>query len=463
MFNIKVESIEQLSMSKVIKIKRGLDINLLGAAEKIIKKADFAEYYAVKPTDFKGIRPKLVVKTGDKVKAGSPLFFDKYHPEVQFTSPVSGEITAINRGDRRVIEEVVIRSDTKIEYEKFSVENSKTLTRDEIISILLKSGLWPVIRQRPYSTIANPKDNPKSIFISAFDTTPLAPDMDFIVKEEATLFQKGIDILSRLTTGKIHLNLNADYPPAEAYTRAKGVQINYFTGPHPAGNVGVQINKIDPINKGDIIWYTYPQEIIAIGRLFEKGIYDVSKIIALTGSEVLHPVYLKIINGACIKSLLKNNIKAGENRFISGNVLTGTKILNQGFIGFYDNQVTIIPEGKYHEFFGWALPGIKKFSASRTFISWLMPHKKFKLDTNMHGGHRAFVMTNDYDKVFPMDIYPVHLIKAIMAEDIELMEKLGIYEVDEEDFALCEFVCTSKIDVQSIIRKGLDLARAEMS
>ncbi|OFX26193.1 MAG: NADH:ubiquinone reductase (Na(+)-transporting) subunit A [Bacteroidetes bacterium GWA2_31_9b] len=450
-------------MSQVIKIKKGLNINLLGEAEKIIKKADQAEYYAVKPTDFKGIRPKLVVKVGDKVKAGSPLFFDKLQPEILFVSPVSGEITAINRGERRVIQEVIIHSDEKIDYHEFKVSDPKTLTRDEIILILLESGMWPLLRQRPYSVIANPKDTPKSIFISAFDTAPLAPDMDFVVSDDTAMFQKGIDVLSKLTTGTIHLNLNADYPVAEAYNQAKGVLKNYFTGPHPTGNVGVQINKIDPINKGDIIWYTYPQEVIAIGRLFEKGIYDVTKTVAITGSEIIHPKYLKIINGASIKSLLKENVKSGNNRFISGNVLTGTKISNEGFISFYDNQITVIPEGKYFEFFGWALPGIQKYSASRTFLSWLMPGKKYTLDTNLHGGHRAFVMTNEYDKVFPMDIYPVHLIKAILAEDIELMEKLGIYEVDEEDFALCEFVCTSKIDVQSIIRKGLDLTRVEMS
>jgi Na+-transporting NADH:ubiquinone oxidoreductase subunit A len=380
-----------------------------------------------------------------------------------FTSPVSGEVTAINRGERRVILEVVVRADAKIEYKDFKQGDPKTMLREEVTSLLLESGLWPSLRQRPYSTVANPKDNPKSIFISGFDTAPLAPDMDFIAKDEVAMFQKGIDALSKLTDGIIHLNLNADYPAAETFTYAKGVQINYFTGPHPAGNIGAQIHKIDPINKGDIVWYTYPQEIITIGRLFDKGIYDASKKIAITGSEVLHPSYLKIINGACIRTILKDNVKQGESRIISGNVLTGTKLMNEGFIGYFDNQLTIIPEGKYHEFFGWALPGIKKYSASRTFLSGFFSGNKYKLDTNMHGGHRAFVMSGEYEKVFPFDIYPVQLIKAILVDDIDLMEKLGIYEVDEEDFALCEFVCTSKYDVQSIIRKGLDSIRAEMS
>lgn len=446
-------------MSKVIKIKQGLNINMLGAAEKIIKKANQADFYAVKPTDFKGIRPKLVVKIGDKVKAGTPLFYDKFQPEVQFTSPVSGEVVEINRGERRVILEVVVRADATIEYEKFKVGDSK----EEIVEVLQKSGLWPALRQKPYSTIANPQDTPKSIYISAFDSAPLAPDMDYLARECEEYFQKGIDVLSKLTEGTIHLNINADYPASDTFTKAKGIQINKFTGPHPAGNVGVQINKINPINKGDIIWYTYPQEIITIGRLFDKGIYDATKIIALTGSEVKNPKYFKIINGASIKNIVSDNINEGELRYISGNVLTGSKISYEGYVSYYDNQVTVIPEGNYYEFFGWALPGFKKHTGSRALFSSLLPGKKFRLDTNIHGGNRAFVMSHEYNKVFPMDIYPVQLIKSILVEDIDKMEQLGIYEVDEEDFALCEYVCTSKIEVQSIIRTGLDLMRKEMS
>lgn len=450
-------------MSKVIKIKKGLNISMQGEAEKILKKAEQAKLYAVKPTDFKGIRPKLVVKVGDKVKAGSPLFFDKFQPDVQFTSPVSGEVVEINRGDRRVILEVVIKADATIEYEKFEVKDPKDLKKEEIIQLLQASGLWPALRQRPYSIVANANDTPKAIHISAFDSAPLAPDMDYIAMDCESCFQKGIDVLSKLTDGTIHLNINNDYPASDTYTKAKGVQINRFTGPHPSGNVGVQINKIDPINKGDVVWYTYPQEISAIGRFFEKGIYDATKIVALTGSEVKNPKYYKIINGASIKNLVEGNVNEGEHRYISGNVLTGSKISATGYVGYYDNQITVIPEGKYHELFGWAKPGFKKHSASRAVFSWLIPGRKYKLDTNLHGGHRALVMSGEYDKVFPMDILPVQLLKAILVEDIDKMEQLGIYEVDEEDFALCEYVCTSKTEVQSIIRTGLDLMRKEMS
>lgn len=450
-------------MSKVIKIKKGLNINMLGAAEKIIKKAEQAEFYAIKPTDFIGIHPKLVVKIGDRVKAGSPLFFDKFQPKVQFTSPVSGEVVEINRGDRRALLEIVVKADATIEYEQFNLGNPKDLSREEIIDTLQKSGLWPTLRQRPYSTIANANDIPKAIYISAFDSAPLAPDMDYVAMDCESCFQKGIDVLSKLTNGTIHLNLNNDYPASETYTKTKGVQINRFTGPHPSGNVGVQINKIDPINKGEIVWYTYPQEIVAIGRLFEKGIYDATKIIALTGSEVKNPKYYKLLNGASIKNIIEKNVNEGELRYISGNVLTGSKISATGYLGYYDNQITVIPEGNYHEFFGWAKPGFKKHSASRAVFSWLIPGRKYKLDTNIHGGHRALVMSDEYNKVFPLDILPVQLIKAILVEDIDKMEQLGIYEVDEEDFALCEYVCTSKTEVQSIIRNGLDLMRKEMS
>lgn len=450
-------------MSKVTKIKRGLDIPLAGKAEKVIKKAEAAQYYAVKPIDFHGMRTKLMVKVGDKVKSGTPLFYNKLQSEAQFTSPVSGEVVSVNRGERRKILEVVVENDLKNEYEDFGAADPSDIEREHVIEKLLQSGLWPVIRQRPYSVVANPKDDPKAIFISAFNSAPLAPDYDLIVKGEKENFQKGINALTKLTNGKIHLNLNADYPPSEVFTKAKGVQINYFTGPHPSGNVGVQINKLDPINQGEVVWYVYPQDIIAIGRLFNKGIYDVSRVVALTGSEVKKPLYYRTIKGAGISPLVKDNVKEGNLRYIAGDVLTGTKINSEGYIGYFDDQVTVIPEGDYYEFLGWAMPGFNKYSVSRSFWSWLRPNKKYRIDTNLKGGERAYVMSGEYEKVFPMDIYPVQLIKAILIEDIELMEKLGIYEVDEEDFALCEFICTSKTPVQSIVRKGLDLMRQEMS
>ncbi len=450
-------------MSKVIKIKKGLDIPLKGEAEKVISKAEPARFYGVKPIDFKWMRTKLLKKEGDRVKSGTPLFYNKLIPHSQIPSPVSGKIIEVTRGERRKILEVVIEADSNIEYEDFGKADPNDLSREEIADKLVKSGLWSFIRQRPYSVVANPEDDPKAIFISAFDSSPLAPDNDMIVKGEEQNFQKGLDALKKLTSGTIHLNVNAKYPISKVFSNARGVQLNHFVGPHPAGNIGIQINKIDPINAGEKVWYIYPQDILTIGRLFDHGKYDASKIIALTGSEVKRPQYYRILRGASIENLIKDNVAEGNLRYISGNVLTGKKISSEGYTGFFDNQVTVIPEGNYYEMLGWAKPGFHKFSTSRTFFSWLQPNRKYRIDTNLKGGERAYVMSGEYENVLPMDIYPVQLIKAIMIEDIELMEKLGIYEVDEEDFALPEFVCTSKIPVQSYIRKGLNLMMEEMS
>ncbi|MFO8235607.1 MAG: Na(+)-translocating NADH-quinone reductase subunit A [Bacteroidales bacterium] len=449
-------------MSKVIKIKKGLNIPLDGEAEKVIQKSEPAQYYGVKPIDFQWMRTKLLKKPGERVKAGTPLFYNKLIPYSQISSPVSGKVVDVHRGERRKILEVVIEADSTIEYEDFGKADPNDLTREQITEKLVNSGLWSFIRQRPYSIVANPEDEPKAIFISGFNTAPLAPDNDLVVKGEEGSFQKGIEVLEKLTTGTIHVNVNAKYPASKVFTNAKGVQVNQFFGPHPAGNVGVQINKIDPINAGDKVWYLYPQDIITIGRLFAQGIYDASKVIALTGSEVKKPQYYRILRGASIENLVRNNVAKGNLRYISGNVLTGKKIAKDGYVGFFDDQVTVIPEGDYYEFFGWAKPGFGKYSTSRSFFSWLRPGKKYRIDTNLNGGERAYVMSGEYEKVFPMDIYPVQLIKAIMIGDIELMEKLGIYEVDEEDFALPEFVCTSKTPVQSHIRRGLNLMIEEM-
>jgi Na+-transporting NADH:ubiquinone oxidoreductase subunit A len=286
--------------------------------------------------------------------------------------------------------------------------------------------------------------------------------MDLVVKGNSEDFQAGIDTLAKLTSGAIHLSLNADYPADDVFTKAKNVELHYFHGPHPAGNPGIQIHHIKPVNKGEVVWYVGPQEVIMIGRLFRKGIYDALKVVALTGSEVKRPVYYKVIGGASIEPLVRNNITPGNHRYISGNVLTGSGIKSNGHLGFYDNQVTVIPEGDHYEFLGWMMPGFKKFSASRTFLSWLFPNRNYTSDTNYNGSQRAFVMTGEYERVLPMNIYPVHLLKAILAEDIERMENLGIYEVAEEDFALCEYVCTSKIEVQELVRQGIDLMIKEV-
>ncbi len=446
----------------MIKINKGLDIKLLGSAEKTVAEVEIRNY-AVKPTDFIGVFPKMLVKEGDSVKAGSPLFFDKYRDNIQFTSPVSGVVTELKRGAKRVLLEIKIESDGKFEAVDFGKAKPNDLQRDEIIEKLLKSGAWPFIRQRPYSVIANPSDEPKSIFIPAFDSNPLAPDYDLMVHGQGETFQAGIDALAKLTKGKIHLNVNGKAAPSKVFTNSKNVQVNEFSGPHPAGNVGTQIAHIDPINKGDIVWYLYPQDVLTIGRLFLEGNYNTSRLIAFAGSEVLSPKYFKTRLGASIKQMAHKNVSDVKKRFISGNVLTGTQIEAEGYVGTYHSMVSVIPEGNQHEFLGWLIPSPKKHSFYRSAFSWLTPNKKYKLNTNLNGGRRAFVMTGQFEKVFPMDIFPMQLIKAIMVEDIDAMENLGIYEVDEEDFALCEYISTSKIEIQSVVRKGLDLIRKEMS
>ena len=451
-------------MAEVIKIKKGLDIKMNGQAEKIYVKAPRAKTYAIKPGDWHGLTPKIIPKLCDEVKVGTPIFYDKYNPEVMFCSPVSGILSSINRGERRRIVEVVIEDDGKDTAESFLQGDPAEMKREQIVENLLNSGLWPAIRQRPYTTIAKPDGKPKSIFISAFDTSPLAPDFEFLLKDSEEDFQWGVNALKQLTEGKVFLNLDGRYPSIRTLSDIKGAEINRFKGPHPAGNVGIQISKLDPINKGDVVWIVQPQDVVAIGRLFKTGAYDPSMVVALTGARVEKPQYYKTIRGAAVTPLLEKQLKDGDNRVISGNVLNGISIdAESGYVGFFDSQLTVIPEGNYYELFGWMMPGFKKLSVARSFAStWFTPNRKFDLDTNFHGGKRAFVMTGEYEKVLPMDIYPMQLLKAILVNDIDKMEQLGIYELDEEDMALCEFVCTSKTPVTKILRDGLRALRKEM-
>ncbi len=449
-------------MPNVITIKKGLDIKLLGEAEKHTKEV-ISTSYAVKPPDFVGVFPKLLKQVGEKVKAGTPLFYDKYRDNIIFSSPVSGTVSEIRRGAKRLVLEVRIDADPIMDFEDYGAAKPQNLSKEEVLEKMLQSGVWSFIRQRPYSTIANPEDKPKAIVISGFDTAPLAPDYDYILHGQGEAFQCGIDALAQIVHAPIHLNLRETEGTSKVFLNAKNVQINFFKGPHPAGNVGTQISKLDPINKGDIVWYIRPQEVVFIGRLFLEGRYNTEKIIALTGSEVSKPQYFKLMAGASIEGLVKNNVTGGNLRYISGNVLTGTRIEANGYLGHYDNQISVIPEGNYYELFGWAMPRFNKFSFYHSYFSWMTPKKKFRLDTNLNGGERAIVVTGKFEKVFPYDIYPIQLIKAILVEDIDLMEKLGIYEVDDEDFALCEFIDTSKTEIQAIVRKGLDLMRKEMS
>lgn len=451
-------------MSKTVKLRKGLNIPLLGEAEKVKNSVDQADVFAIKPPDFHGVMPKLDLKAGAKVKAGDVIFHNKYVENIKFCSPVSGEVTEVVRGAKRKILEIRITADSTIEYKDLGVKDPNSMTFDEVKTHMMDSGLWPFVKQRPIDIIADPTHTPKAIFISAFDSAPIAPDYDFILHGEEENFQAGIDVLKQLTSGIVHLNVNGNDSPDKVFTGAKGVQINKIYGKHPAGNVGTQIHHIDPINKGEYIWTVNAQDVAIIGKVFRTGQFDLSKIIALTGSEVKNPKYFKTIVGSSVKNILNDAISTNNVRVVSGNVLTGDKISDDGFLGYYSNQITVIPEGNQPKFSfteGWLSLGLKKFSISRTYFSWLTPNKKKRLDTNLNGEIRSFVVTGEMEKVFPFDIYPTQLIKSIMYEDLDEMEMLGIYEVAPEDFALCEFVCTSKINIQDKIRQGLDKVQEE--
>ena len=449
-------------MSKVNKLKRGLDIRLVGEAEKTVVQVPVGKTCAVVPDSFTGITPKLLVSEGTKVKAGTPLFFDKARPQILFTAPVSGTVAAIRRGERRKILAIEIEADAAIEYEKFPVSAPAKATREKIVEVLLQSGLWPLIMQRPYGIIASPTDTPKAIFISGFDSAPLAPDMNFVLRDEYDNLAAGIEALKKLTDGKVHLGLRNG--ENGVLNRLTGAEQHLFEGPHPAGNVGVQIHHIDPINKGDIVWTVDIQNVALIGRLFNTGMADMRRVIAVTGSETQKPQYVSVLPGTVVEHVTAAcGIKDEENvRIIAGNVLTGQKIDVAAYIDMYHNQMTLIPEGYNYELLGWIAPRLHRFSVSHSYFSWLTPKKKYNLDTNLNGGHRALVVTGLYDRYLPMDIYPIYLLKACMAGDIEKMENLGIYEVLPEDFALCEFVDPSKTEMQSIIADGINLMIKEL-
>lgn len=448
----------------MIKIKKGIDIHLVGEAKKEVK--DYMpQLFAIKPHDFIGVVPKMHVAEGDDVKVGTVLFHDKNNEGVFFTSPASGKVKAIVRGEKRVILQVVIESDGKFETIDFGKADPSKLSRNEIVEKLVQSGTWTMLRQRPYSTIAKTQDEPKCIAVSMFDTAPLAPDNNFIVKDQMAAIKAGVEALAKLTNGMVYLNVNSSETQqalASLNLSAKNVTVTEFQGPHPAGNVSTQLNVLSPINKGETVWYTYAQNLIAIGNLFLNGVYDSSRVVAFTGSEVKEPMYYRTRIGADMSGLYAN-IATENVRIISGNVLTGKKINGENFLGYYDSQVTVIPEGDHYQLFGWLAPNFKKFTSTNTMGASLCKKSKKVLDTNLNGGIRPLIMTGNFEKVFPFDIYPMQLIKACIIKDIDQMEELGIYEIDAEDFALCEVIDPSKTAIQQIVRESLEMLRKEMN
>ena len=450
-------------MANVIKLRKGLDINLKGKAAEEFMSVKEPGFYSLVPDDFTGITPKVVVKEQEYVMAGGPLFIDKNHPELKFVSPVSGVVTSVERGARRKVLNIVVEAAAEQDYEEFGKKDVNALNGESVKTALLEAGMFAFIRQRPYDVIADPTMYPKAIFVSAFDSNPLAPDFEFALKGEEANFQTGLDALSKMA--KTYLSISVKQKAA-ALTQAKNVTITAFDGPNPAGNVGVQINHISPVVKGETVWTIGAEAVIFIGRLFNTGRVDMTRKVAVTGSEVLKPAYCKLKVGALLTNVFSGNVTTGRDlRYISGNVLTGKKVNPNGFLGAFDSQLTVIPEGDdIHEMLGWIMPRFNQFSVNHSYFSWLLGNnKEYVLDARIKGGERHMIMSNEYDKVFPMDIFPEYLVKAIIAGDIDRMEALGIYEVAPEDFALCEFVCSSKVEVQRIVRAGLDMLRAEMA
>ena len=441
-----------------IVLTKGQDLHLETVAEKVINDDVKAKTFAVRPPDFFNISPipKVVVAVGDEVKAGDPIFFDKKRPEIQYAAPVSGEVVAINRGAKRSISEVVILADKEIQSRKYDAFDMEASDREALVNYLLGSGIWPYLRQRPYNIVADPATVPSNIFVSTFDTAPLAPDLSFVVQGQEDAFQKGLDVLGKLTEGKVYLGIDGRGGNVSgAFSNAQGVTTQAFKGKHPAGNVGVQIHHISPVNNKNIAWTIGVQEVITLGNLFLHQQFNASRIVAVAG-EVNNPQYVRTFQGANVGDLVAGNLKDGEYRLISGDVLSGKKKDKSHFMGFFDDQISVIREGKYFEMLGWLIPQSKRPTVSKSFVGGFMPSRKVTADTNTHGEKRAFVVSGQYEDMLPMDIYPQYLLKSIIVGDFEKMEGLGIYEVVEEDLALCEFACTSKQPLQNILRKGLN-------
>ncbi len=448
-----------------IPLKKGFNILLEGAAEKKIVPGDQVRTFGLEPGQFLGMSPipKVLVEEGANVKAGDLLFFDKKRPEIKYAAPVSGEVIEIRRGEKRAITAVVILADKEVQYRSFEAFDLEKSSREDLVTYLLEAGVWPHIRQRPYNIVPNPQDIPRDIFISTFDTAPLAPDLDLVVEGRGAQFQKGLDVLGKLTPGKVVLGLNANgkTAPSPVFTDAQGVEKYWFSGKHPAGNPGVQIHNIRPVGTKDHVWVVGVQDVITIGALFADKKYDAGRVAVVAGAELNQPQYVRTYLGASIADLVKNNLKHDHVRAISGDILSGKKLDMTDFLGFYDDQLTIVKEGDDFELFGWLIPQEGRPSVSGTYPNALFPARKYQASTNTRGERRAFVVTGQYEDLLPMSIYPQHVLKAVINGDYEGMEGLGLKELVEEDVALCEFACTSKQPLQKILREGLDLMHAE--
>ena len=439
-----------------IRITKGLDLKLSGEPVKTVSGMPMPRYCYVHPADFKWLTPKLDVQEGDPVEIGEPLFHDKSNEHIRIASPVKGIIRQVVRGEKRVILAIVIEmAPEQLLYRQ--VDFTEPTNALEIKELMCEYGLWPMLRQRPYSTIPDPEIQPKAVFISCFDSSPLAPDYAFMLQGREEEFRSGARVLQTLAQAPVHLCMH-DGADNALFESVSDVEKHYISGPHPAGNVGTQIHRIAPIQKGETVWFINPEDVAAIGRFFSRHELCFERTVALTGPCMQNPRYVRMPYGADLSALLDNQVKThgrASQRTISGNVLTGKTLDEWPSVRFHDRQITAIEEGGQREILGWLLPGFKKWSLSHTFLSWLTPKRTYPFNTSLHGGRRTFMMTDVYEKVFPFELLPLQLLKACAIKDIEQMEALGIYEVDSEDFALCEVVCPSKIECQKIVEEAM--------
>ncbi len=448
-------------MNNVFKLRQGLDIHLAGEAQGGKKTLPLSREYALCPAGFVGLAPKVVVREGDVVKVGDPLFVDKRNEDVRCVTPISGLVKTIVRGDRRRLLRVVVTADKEQQKVNFGKRNVANLTRKDVLALLVESGLMAYITQLPYAVVANPADMPKAIFISGLRDMPLECSFDVEVKGEEQIFQTGLTALSRIAKTYLGVGYH-QISPALLY--AKDAEVSIFEGKCPAGNVGVQVNHISPVNKGEVVWTIDPTVVLFIGRLINTGEIDLTRTIAIGGSEVKDPCFVDVLVGTPIADILAEQIETSEGvRIINGNPLTGTLSSMDDFLHAHTSAVCVIPEGNHaDEMLGWIMPRMKDYSSSRSYFSWLLPKERaYRLDARIKGGERHMIMSGEYDRVLPMDIYGEYLIKAIISGNIDRQEALGIYEVAPEDFAVAEFVCSSKMELQKIVRQGLDILRKE--
>ena len=451
-------------MANVIKLRKGLDINLQGKAEEKKIQLKSNGKYALVPDDFEGVTPKVVVKEGDKVKAGDALFVNKQYPEIKFASPVSGTVREVVRGERRKVLCIKVDADAQQEFTDFGKRDVGSMDGAQVINALLEAGLFGYIDQLPYAVSTNPSVQPKAIFVSALRDKPLAANFEYEVQGQEADFQTGLKALSKIAKTYVGFGDHSTLNSQLSTLNLENVELNIFSGKCPAGNVGVQVNHIDPVNKGEVVWTIGdPTVVLFIGRLFNTGKVNLMRTVALCGSEINSPAHVDMLVGEELSTLLSNSYDATKSvRIINGNVLTGKPTTKDGYLGAHTSEITVIPEGNdADEMLGWILPRFKQFSVNRSYFSWLCGKKSYALDARIKGGERHIIMSGEYDKVLPMDIYGEYLIKAIITGDIDRQEALGIYEVSPEDFALAEFVDSSKLELQRIVREGLNILRKE--